>query len=80
MHTKWTTTTTALLTIAATVSCGSNAIGERRDLDADDVSAYAQRDGFTVPEEFDFVRGHTVTEIAGQAAWSAQYTAPAASP
>lgn len=64
------------LTGAAALSCSSPAVGDRVDLDADDASNLAERDGVHIPDGFEFVDGQTHVEFVGKASWSARYIGP----
>lgn len=64
------------LTGAAALSCSSPAVGDRVDLDADDASNLAERDGVHIPDGFEFVEGQTHVEFVGNASWSARYIGP----
>lgn len=69
---------TAIAVIGTTVlSCGSSEVGDKIDLNADEVADRADRDGVIIPSGFDFVEGATYVEFSGKAGWSARYTGPA---
>lgn len=67
-----------VLACVASAACNSPAIGERTALDADSAAELAERDGVTIPDGFEFVEGRSHVEFVGQAAWSADFTGPAA--
>lgn len=66
-----------LLLSAAATSCSSVEVGERIDLDEDEISKDLHSDGFVVPEGFDFAQAHKSSEFVGKPARWARYDASA---